>query len=144
MSTLQGTLEPLLRIRRLSVRALLALGLLIATDALIIFDIVVWGGQRFRPPPVSFIGGQAIFIGEMFFAPGVRADGLHHRDAGATQPVGLAVRGDGPGHGRTDVGHLPRAAEPPGFRPMDTLLLAGAWLVSTVHLPSLVVCFAFV
>src|SRR6187399_1513729 len=54
--------------RRLSGRALLALGLLIATDLLIVFDIVIWSGQRFQPPPVSFISGQAIFIGEIFFS----------------------------------------------------------------------------
>jgi hypothetical protein len=29
------------------------------------------------------------------------------------------------------------------FRPMDPLLLTGAWVVSSVHLPSLVACFAF-
>lgn len=144
MSTLQGTLEPLLRMRRLSGRALLALGLLSATFALIIFDIVVWGGQRFRPPPVSFIGGQGIFIGEMFFALAYALMGCIIATRVPRNPLGWLFEVMGLGMAaQMAITFLVQQGHQ-AFRPLDTLLLGGAWLVSTVHLPSLVVCFAFV
>lgn len=144
MSTLQGTLEPLLRIRRLSGLALLALGLLLATVLLITFDIIVWGGQRFRPPPVSFIGGQAIFIGEMFFALAYATMGCIIATRVPRNPLGWLFEVMGLGMAaQMSITFLVQQGHQ-AFRPMDTLLLGGAWLVSTAHLPSLVVCFAFV
>ena len=144
MSVLQATLQPLLRIRKMSWRQLLALGLLIVTDALIILDVVIWSGQRFRPPPVSFIGGQAIFIGEMFFAVAYSMMGWVLATRVPRNPLGwlFLVMGLGMA-GQMAVTFLVQQGHQ-AFRPLDTLLLMAAWIVSTVHLPSLVVCFAYV
>ena len=37
---------------------LLATGLLALTVAVVIVDVVLWAGQRFRAPPVTFVRGQ--------------------------------------------------------------------------------------
>ena len=144
MSALQGTLQPLLRVRRLSPQALLALGLLIAIDLLVIFDIVIWSGQRFSPPPVSFIGSQAIFIGEMFFAVAYGMMGWVIATRVPRNPLGWLFMVMGLGMAaQMAVTFLVQQGHQL-FRPMDPLLLIGAWVVSSVHLPSLVACFAFV
>jgi hypothetical protein len=144
VSTLQGTLQPLLRVRRLSPRALVALVLLVAIDLLVVFDIVIWAGQRFRPPPVSFIGGQAIFIGEMFFAIAYGVMGWVIATRVPRNPLGWLFMVMGLGMAaQMGVTFLVQQSHQ-AFRPMDPLLQAGAWAASSVHLPSLVACFAFV
>jgi hypothetical protein len=142
VSAIQGTLQPLLRMRRLSGRALLALGLLIAIDLLVIFDIVIWSGQRFRPPPVSFIGSQAIFVGEMFFAVAYGVMGWviatrvpRNRLGWLFMLMGLGMAAQMAVTFLVQQGHQ-------AFRTMDSVLLFGAWVASSVHLPSLVACFA--
>lgn len=144
MSTLQGTLQPLLRIRRLSPRALVALVILVAIDLLVVFDIVIWAGQRFRPPPVSFIGGQAIFIGEMFFALAYGVMGWVIATRVPRNPLGWLFMVMGLGMAAQMAVTFLVQQSHQAFRPMDPLLLLGAWVVSSVHLPSLVACFAFV
>ena len=143
MSAIQATLQPLLRMRRLSGRALLALGLLIATDLLIVFDIVIWSGQRFQPPPVSFISGQAIFIGEMFFALAYGVMGWIIATRVPRNPLGWLFMVMGLGMAAQMAVTFLVQQSHQAFRPMDPLLLTAAWAASSVHLPSLVACFAF-
>src|SRR5215212_7500420 len=47
---------------------LIAAFLLAFTVLVIVVNIVVWAGQRFEPPPVSFIRSQTVFWAEMFYA----------------------------------------------------------------------------
>jgi hypothetical protein len=144
VSALPGTLQPLLRIRRLSLSALVALGLLVATDLLVIFDIVLWAGQRFRPPPVSFIGGQGIFVGEMFFAVAYGVMGWVIATRVSRNPLGWLFMVMGLGMAAQMAVTFLVQQSHQAFRPIDPLLLSGAWAASSVHLPSLVACFAFV
>lgn len=138
VTAMQETLPPLHRLRRLSLSSMLAFGILIATDALLIVDVAVWAGQRFMPPPVSFIQGQAIFVAEMFYsvAYGVMgwllATRLPRNPLGwMFQFLGLTMAAQLVATFLVQQGHQI-------FRPLDTALVLGAWAGSSLHLPTIV------
>jgi hypothetical protein len=120
-----------------------ATGLLVSTLVLLGVDVMVWAGQRFEPPPVSFIQGQATYVAEMVLVVAYSAMGWLLASRLPRNPLGwifleiafvfalqMAITF------AVQAGHQ-------AFRPLDPLALAGAWLVSTVHLPSLILSFAF-
>lgn len=123
---------------------LLASALFVATAAAIALDVVIWGGQRFRPPPVSFIQGQLIYVVEMIMALAYAAMGWLLASRLARNPlgwlflvIGLAMAA------QMAVTFLVQEAHQ-AFRPMEPLALAAAWAASTLHLPLTVVLLVFV
>lgn len=123
---------------------LLAGALFVATIAAIILDVVVWSGQRFRPPPVSFIQGQAIYVVEMAMALAYGAMGWVLATRLARNPlgwlfllIGLAMALQMSATFLVQQGHQ-------AFRPMEPLALAAAWAGSTLHLPLTVVLLTIV
>jgi hypothetical protein len=114
---------------------LAAAGLLVLTIVGVGVDIGLWAGQRFMPPPVSFIQGQAIFVVEMFFALAYSAMGwllaarLPRNVLGwLFLAIGLAMAFQMTGTFLVQEAHQV-------FRPMEPAVLLYAWLGSTVHLP---------
>jgi hypothetical protein len=123
---------------------LAAAGLLVLTLVGIGLDIILWAGQRFQPPPVSFIGGQLIYVVEMFFAVAYAAMGwllaarLPRNVLGwLFLAIGLAMA-----YQMTGTFFVQEAHQV--FRPLDFLPLVYAWLTSTAHLPLTVTLLAIV
>jgi len=123
---------------------LAATALALSTFVILGVALVVWAGQRFEPPPVSFIQGQGVYAAEMLLAVAYAAMGwlLASRlprnalgwvflSIGLFMVVQLVVTFI------IQQGHQ-------AFRPLDPQVLLAAWLGSTFHLPSLVVSFVFI
>lgn len=118
---------------------LLATGLLAASVFSVFFGIVLWAGQRFLPPPVSFIDSQFVFVAEMFYAVAYAGMGwlLATRLPGnllgwVFQILGLAMGSQLLVTFLVQEGHQ-------AFRPLSYPLLVAAWLASSAHLPMLAV-----
>lgn len=101
--------------------------------------IVLWAGQRFLPPPVSFIDSQLVFVAEMFYAVAYTAMGwllatrLPRNVLGWVFGVlGLAMALQLLITFLVQEGHQ-------AFRPISYPLLVAAWIVSSAHLPMLAV-----
>ncbi len=123
---------------------LLAGGLFAAIVAALAFDIALWAGQRFRPPPVSFIQGQAIYVVEMAMALAYGAMGWLLANRLARNPlgwlflfIGFLMAAQLSSTFLVQQGHQ-------AFRPIDPVVLAGAWAGSTLHLPATTVLLVFV
>jgi hypothetical protein len=123
---------------------LLAGALFIATIAVLALDIMLWAGQRFRPPPVSFIQGQAIYVVEMMMALAYGAMGwllasrLPRNALGwLFLFVGLAMVAQMSTTFLVQQGHE-------AFRPLDQMTLLAAWAGSTLHLPLTIVLLVYV
>jgi hypothetical protein len=121
-----------------------ATALLLATVGTLVLDIALWGGQRFRPPPVSFIQGQAIYFVEMLMALAYGAMGWLLATRLSRNPlgwlfmlVGLAMALQMSTTFWVQQGHQ-------AFRPMEPLALLAAWAGSTLHLPLTIVLLVFV
>jgi hypothetical protein len=106
--------------------------------------IYLWAGQRFRPPPVSFIQGSTVFIAEFFYAISYGAMGwllatrLPRNVLGwifltlaALMAAQLMVTF------LIQEGHQ-------AFRPLSSPMLFSAWLASSANLPAIVVLTAVV
>jgi hypothetical protein len=114
---------------------LAAAGLLALTLIGVGLDLALWAGQRFLPPPVSYIQSQAIFLVEMFFAVAYSAMGwllaarLPRNILGwLFLALGLAMAFQMTGTFLIQEAHQV-------FRPLDFPLLVYGWLMSTAHLP---------
>jgi hypothetical protein len=118
---------------------LLAGGLLLATVGAVVLDIVVWGGQRFRPPPVSFIQGPAIYVVEMAMALAYGAMGWLLATRVARNPLGWLFLLIGLAMAAQMLATFLVQQSHQVFRPMEPLALAAAWAGSTLHLPLTVV-----
>jgi hypothetical protein len=124
--------------------ALLAGGLLLLTCATLLINIVVWGTQNFRPPPVSFIQGQAIYVVEMLMALAYAAMGWLLATRLARNALGWLFLAIGLAMAlQMSVTFLVQQGHQV-FRPMEPLALASAWAGSTIHLPLTVVLLAYV
>jgi hypothetical protein len=117
----------------------LATILLTLTFVLVVVDVVVWAGQRFQPPPVSFIRGQSVFVAEMFYAVAYAVMGwllatrLPRNVLGWIFTIlGLSMAA------QLTVTFLVQEAHQV-LRPMSYPLLFGAWLSSSMHLPMITV-----
>jgi hypothetical protein len=117
---------------------LVATFLLTVTVLSIVVSIVVWGGQRFRPPPVSFIQGHTVFVAEMFYAISYAAMGWLLATRLVRNPLGWIFLALGVTMALqltvtffVEEGHQ-------ALRPLSYPLLVAAWLGSSVHLPSVV------
>ena len=118
--------------------------LLVATIGTLILDVALWAGQRFQPPPVSFIQGQAIYFVEMAMALAYAAMGwllasrLSRNAIGwLFLAIGLAMAAQMSTTFLVQQGHEI-------FRPVEPLVLLAAWAGSTLHLPLTVVLLVFV
>ncbi len=99
--------------------------------------IAVWAGQRFEPPPVSFIDSQAVFIAEMFFGISYAAMGWLLATRLPRNPLGWIFLILGVTMAlQLTVTFLVQEAHQ-ALRPLSDSLLLGAWLGSSVHLPSI-------
>jgi hypothetical protein len=139
-----GAIRPTRLLPRIRALRLIASALLVATISAVILDVALWAGQRFAPPPVSFIQGQAVYVGEMFMALAYAAMGwllatrLPRNLLGwLFLLIGLAMALQMSSTFIVQQGHQ-------AFRAFDTLTLLGAWLTSTAHLPLTIVLIVFV
>ena len=139
-----GAFRSVRLVPRFRVSRLIAAGLLLGTISAVALDIVLWAGQRFAPPPVSFIQGQTVYIGEMFMA---LAYGVMGWLLAARLPrnalgwlflvIGLAMALQMSSTFLVQQGHQ-------AFRALETPTLFAAWLTSSVHLPLTVALIVFV
>ena len=118
---------------------LLATGLLAASIVAVFAGIVLWAGQRFVPPPVSFINDRFVFVAEMFYAIAYVAMGwlLATRLPGNVlgwvfQILGFSMAAQMLVTFLVQEGHQ-------AFRPLSYPLLVAAWVGSSAHLPMLAV-----
>ncbi len=118
---------------------LLATGILLASVASVVTGIVLWGGQRFQPPPVSFIDSQLVFVAEMFYAVAYAGMGwllatrLPRNVLGwVFQILGLSMAAQLLVTFYVQEGHE-------AFRQVSYPLLVAAWIASSAHLPMLAV-----
>jgi hypothetical protein len=118
---------------------LLATGLLVASIVAVLLGIFLWAGQRFLPPPVSFIDSGAVFWAEMFYAVSYAAMGwlLATRLPGNVlgwvfQVLGFSMAAQLLVTFMIQEGHQ-------AFRPISYPLLVAAWVASSAHLPMLAV-----
>ena len=113
--------------------------LLVLTVASIVGDLIVWSGQRFLPPPVSFIRGQSVFIAEMFYAVSYAAMGWLLATRLPRNVLGWIFLILGLSMGlQLGVTFLVQEAHQV-LRPLNPWLLDAAWLVSSIHLLMIVV-----
>ena len=129
----------MLRLAQVNWARLFASFLFALTVLATVVDFVVWAGQRFAPPPVSFIRGQSVFVAEMFYGVSYAAMGWLLATRIARNPLGwiFLVLGVTMALQLTvtflvEEGHQ-------ALRPISYPLLVGAWFASSVHLPSIVV-----
>ncbi|MEA2677496.1 MAG: hypothetical protein QOJ81_1637 [Chloroflexota bacterium] len=118
---------------------LLATGFLAASVISVLAAIVLWAGQRFQPPPVSFIDSNLVFVAEMFYAIAYAGMGwlLATRLPGNVlgwlfQVLGLGMAAQLVVTFLVQEGHE-------AFRQLSYPLLLAAWIASSVHLPMLAV-----
>jgi len=116
-----------------------ATGLLAASVVAVLAGIFLWAGQRFEPPPVSFIDSGAVFWAEMFYAVAYAAMGwlLATRLPGNLLGwvfliLGFAMAAQLLVTFLVQEGHQ-------AFRPISYPLLVAAWVASSAHLPMLAV-----
>ncbi len=122
----------------------LATGLFALTLAVLVVDVVLWGGQRFRAPPVTFVRGQGILIMEMFMAVSYGAMGwlLAHRIS--RNPLGWLFLVIGVVTAMQMTATFLVQEDHQAFRQVDYGDLWAAWLSSSVYLPLLVGLFVVV
>ena len=131
-------LPPLQRVRRVSLSTVLAFSILVATHAVLVVDVVVWAGQRFMPPPVSFIQGQAIFVAEMFYSVAYGVMGWLLATRMPRNPLGWLFQFLGLSMASQLVATFLVQDGHEIFRPLDYGLLVAAWAGSSLHLPSII------
>jgi hypothetical protein len=117
----------------------LATGILAASVISVVAGIFLWAGQRFLPPPVSFIDSQFVFVAEMFYAIAYAAMGwlLATRMPGNILGWVFQVLGFSMG-AQLLVTFLIQEGHQ-AFRPLSYPLLVAAWVGSSAHLPMLAV-----
>jgi F0F1-type ATP synthase assembly protein I len=132
------------RLRLPNWASLAASALLVATLVAVILDVVLWAGQRFQPPPVSFIQGQAIHAVEIFYAVAYAAMGWLLASRLPRNVLGwlFLLLGLSMALQMTSAFLVQEAHQV--FRPLDPLLLLFAWLSSTAHIPFTVTLLAVV
>ncbi|HEY8134436.1 MAG TPA: hypothetical protein VIF08_00225 [Candidatus Limnocylindrales bacterium] len=118
---------------------LLATALLAASVISVLASIVLWAGQRFQPPPVSFIDSQLVFVAEMFYAVAYAAMGwlLATRLPGNLLGWVFLVLGLGMAAQLLVTFQVQEGHE--AFRQLSYPLLVAAWISSSAHLPMLAV-----
>jgi hypothetical protein len=124
-------------------RALAGL-LFLATVVAVVLDIAMWNGQRFRPPPVSFIRGAPILVIEMFMALSYAAMGWLLATRLVRNALGWFFLVIGLGMALQMTATFLVQAGHQAFRPLQPLELWSAWVSSTIHLPVTVALFALV
>jgi hypothetical protein len=117
---------------------LVATFMLTVTVLAVIVSLVVWGGQRFAPPPVSFIRGQSVFVAEMFYAVSYAFMGWLLATRLARNPLGwiFLILGVTMALQLTVTFFVEEGHQ--ALRPIGYPLLVGAWLGSSVHLPMII------
>ena len=117
----------------------IASALAVATVVAVIVDIILWAGQRFQPPPISFIRGQSVFVAEMFYAISYSAMGWLLATRLSRNPLGwiFLVLGLSMGLQLSVTFFIQEAHQ--SLRPLNPILLDLAWLVSSFHLLMIVV-----
>jgi hypothetical protein len=118
---------------------LLATAILAASVGSVFIAIVLWAGQRFQPPPVSFIDSQLVFVAEMFYAIAYAGMGwlLATRLPGNVLGWVFLLLGLGMAL-QLLVTFLVQEGHQ-AFRQISYPLLVAAWLASSAHLPMLAV-----
>jgi hypothetical protein len=118
---------------------LAATALFAASLLCVLVGIVLWAGQRFEPPPVSFIDSQLVFVAEKFYAVAYAGMGwllatrLPRNVLGwVFQLLGLGMAAQLLVTFQVQEGHE-------AFRQLGYPLLVAAWISSSAHLPMLAV-----
>ena len=123
---------------------LMAGALLLATLLTLGLDIVLWSGQRFRPPPVSFIQGQLIYFAEMAMAVAYALMGWLLASRLPRNAIGWLFLATGLAMAAQMSSTFLVQQVHEAFRPVDTPVLLWAWAGSTLHLPATVVLLVYV
>lgn len=117
----------------------LATALFVTCVLSIVVAVFLWAGQRFRPPPISFIQGWTVFVAEMFYAISYSAMGWLLATRLPRNVLGWVFLALGLGMAlQLNVTFLVEEGHQ-AFRPLSYPLLVSAWAASSVHLPLLVV-----
>ena len=116
---------------------LIATFMLTFTVLAVVGDVFLWAGQRFLPPPVSFIEGQAPFVAEMFFALSYALMGWLLATRLPRNPLGwiFLILGTSMAM-QLSVTFLVQEGHQ-SLRQINYPLLVAAWLSSSVHLPAI-------
>lgn len=137
--TLPSQLERLRHLPNVNWLSTLASFLLGATVLGVVLDIVLWAGQRFLPPPVSFIDSQFVFVAEMFYALSYSFMGWLLASRLPKNLLGWVLLALGTSMAaQLSITFLIQEGHQ-AFRPIEWPLLFGAWLSSSAHLPMIVV-----
>lgn len=109
---------------------------LLAVSVLAIgLDIVLWAGQRFLPPPVSFIRGQSVYVAEMFYGVAYAAMGWLLATRVPRNPLGWLFLLLGAAMAtQLSITFIVQQGHQ-AFRPLDPIVHFAAWFASTFHLP---------
>jgi hypothetical protein len=128
----------LVRLPHINWALLLATLMLVAAVLAVAVDIALWAGQRFRPPPVSFIQGQSVFVAEMFYAVAYAGMGWLLATRVSRNPLGwiFLVLGASMSTQLSITFIVQQGHE--AFRQLDPAVHLAAWFASSVHLPSVV------
>jgi hypothetical protein len=117
----------------------LATFLLALTIISVLLDIALWAGIRFQPPHISFIQGSTVFIAEIFYALSYSVMGWILATRLPRNLLGWLFLFLGLFMGAQLVMTFAIEGVYQAFRPLETPYLFGAWMASSLHLPSLVV-----
>lgn len=123
---------------------ILATALLALTVLAVVVDVVIWNGQRFRPPPVSFVRSSAVLLIEMFVAISYAAMGWLLATRVPRNPLGWLFTAIGLGMALQMTSTFLVQQGHQAFRPLNVPELWGGWLSSTLHLPITTMLFVFV
>lgn len=118
---------------------LAATALLAASVISVLASIVLWAGQRFEPPPVSFIDSQLVFVAEMFYAVSYAGMGWLLATRLPRNVLGWVFQILGLGMALQLLVTFQVQEGHEAFRQLSYPLLVAAWLSSSVHLPMLAV-----
>jgi hypothetical protein len=100
--------------------------------------LVLWAGQSFRPPPVSFIQGWLVFVAEMFYSVAYAAMGWLVATRLPRNVLGWVFLLLGMAMAMQLAVTFTVQESHQAFRPVDPAVLYAAWLFSSFHLPLIV------
>ncbi|NJD28821.1 MAG: hypothetical protein FIA92_11055, partial [Chloroflexi bacterium] len=112
-----------------------AMGLVLATLAGIGLSLYLWAGQRFAPPPVSFMSGGWPLAAQLPMALAFSVVGAVLASRQARNPIGWLFLAIGVTSSFVPAVHNMVAAAGNSFVSPGPLTVALAWLVSSFHLP---------
>lgn len=109
--------------------------LLALTVLFVALCVALWAGIRFQPPHISFIQGSVVFVAEFFYAISYAAMGWLLATRVPRNLLGWLFLFLGLAMAAQLAVTFSIEGIYQAFRPLDTSLLFGAWVASSLHLP---------